>query len=208
MAPEPTGGATLPAPGTAGQQQQLGTDTIDPVAAKAALELVDKMKTAGIDNPDGVLDLVKNLREFEKGAKLPKGVQKQIDDLTAKAKAAEDAKLTDTEKLTKELAELRSSLETNDSKSRQRVGKAALKAAAAAAGAIDAGDAALIDPGIVEFDDEGNATNAEALVAELKKSKPHLFGTPRPGSFDGGARGTKGEGTADMESLLRSAAGH
>jgi len=179
-------------------------DQIDPEAAKAAIAVVEKMKAAGVEDPSTVLDLVGKLRDFEKGAKLPKTVERELKELRDKLAKADSEKLSETERLAKEIERLTAS----DQKAQTRVGRAALKAAAAAAHAVYPEDIAkLIDVEDLEFDDDGEPTNAQALVDALKKSRPALFGS-KAGSHDGGARGTGTPKTADMNELLRAAAGH
>jgi hypothetical protein len=186
-----------------------GEGELDVEAAKAAMKVVDDLKQAGIENPTGLLDTVKNLREFEKGRKLPKPVEKELEELRTKLKAADDAKLSETDRLAKKVAELEQQGQASDQKARERIGRSALKASAAAAGAIYPDDiAVLVGSGTLEFDDDGEPTNADALVKALAESKPELFTKAKATSFDGGARGGSGGTKPGMEQLLREAAGH
>lgn len=61
---------------------------------------------------------------------------------------------------------------------KQRLVKSELKAHALRAGAIDFDDVYTIlarDLGKVEFDDDGEVTNASDIIIDLKSRKPHLF---------------------------------
>lgn len=61
--------------------------------------------------------------------------------------------------------------------------RAEIKAAAAAAGARDAADVmALVPADKITLDAEGEPTNLPALIEELKKAKPYLFGAAASGS--------------------------
>lgn len=186
-----------------------GDDQIDAEAAKAALAIVDKMKAAGVEDPEGALDLISKLREFEKGTKLPKAVEKKIADLESQVKDADGASKSEAQKLADELESLKKQLEQTASTGQTRVAKAAIKAAAAAAGAGRPDVVSrLIDPEDVDFDDDGEPTNVDKLVAQIKKSTPELFSVRKPGSGDGGPRGAAaGDKKPSMDDAFRAAAG-
>lgn len=59
----------------------------------------------------------------------------------------------------------------------QRVIRAELKAAALKAGMIDLDGLKLADLSKVKLNDKGEIEGAEALMEDLKKTKPYLFGT-------------------------------
>lgn len=201
----PPDGEGAPAKGAEGDKGDKG-DQIDVEAAKAALKTVADMKEAGLDDPAGALDTIRKLRDFEQGKKLPKQVQKELDDLKAKVAEADKGKLSAEEQTAKELAELKEQLASAEVKGRTRAAKAALTAEGAKANALYPDDIArLVEPDQLEFDDDGNLTNAKALVAALKKDRPGLFNA-RAGSFDGGARKTA-PGPTDMNDRIRRAAG-
>lgn len=209
-----TGRAVWPISGGAGEGEGAGEgggkgDEIDPVAAKAAMDVVAKMKEAGVEDPSTVLDLVGKLRDFEKGTKLPKAIEKELNDLRAKVKDAEGVSKSESEKMAEQLKELQAKLDETSSKGSARVAKAAIKASAASAGATYPDDIPkLIEPADVEFDDDGEPTNVDKLVAGLKKTRPALFAERKAGSGDGGPRGGPPAGKGGMEDLLRAAAGH
>jgi len=195
--------------GDQGGKDGAGKDDLDPVAAKAALEIVGKMKDAGVEDPSTVLDLVGKLRAFEKGDKLPSKIEKELKELRTKVADADGASRSEAEKLAQQLVDLQAKMDESSSRGQARIAKAAIKAAAASAGATYPDDIPkLIEPGDVEFDDDGEPTNVDRLVEALKKSRPALFGTRTPGSGDGGPRGGAASGADGMEGLLRAAAGH
>jgi hypothetical protein len=78
----------------------------------------------------------------------------------------------------------------------------AVRTAATKAKAVDADLVwRAVDLGRVEYDADGKPTNLDALVAEVKKAHPILFGQAR-GDADGGSRGSTGP-SGDMNELIR-----
>lgn len=208
----PIAGADDAATGTEGDKGG-GAGASDDEGAK----LLASFKEAGIEDPAKALETIKKLRGYEKGEKIPKAIQTELDALRNKvqehekrAKDEETAKLTDAERTAKQLAELQGKLEDANTKAQFRLGKAALKASAAAAGALYPDDIAVLVPASkLVFDADGDITNADELVAELKESRPALFNEKKAGSGDGGPRGSAPGGKAPgMEEALRAAAGH
>lgn len=64
-------------------------------------------------------------------------------------------------------------------KAQQRAVKADIRAAAKDAGANDPADViAFLPPDKIKIGADGEIENAADLIADLKKSKPYLFGTP------------------------------
>lgn len=86
---------------------------------------------------------------------------------TAAEKAAEDAKNSSTA----------ATKAAND-----RILRAELKAAALKAGMVDLDGLKLADLSKVSLKDDGEVEGADALMEEMKKSKPYLFGTPNSSS--------------------------
>ena len=62
-------------------------------------------------------------------------------------------------------------------KAKARATQADLRIAAKDAGMVDLDGLKLLDPAAVQTDDDGNVTNAAALMAKLKTDKPFIFGT-------------------------------
>jgi hypothetical protein len=63
-----------------------------------------------------------------------------------------------------------------------RILRAELKAAAIAAGMVDLDGLKLADLSKVTLKEDGTVEGAEALMDEMKKAKPYLFGTPNSSS--------------------------
>lgn len=165
---------------------------------------------------DRAMATIKAQRESEAAAKQAAAearaeadaARKALAEYEAKQKQADDEKLSETERLQKQLDEMRQQSEQQTQATRQRVAKSALRAAAAQAGALYPGDVpALVDLARVDYDDEGEPTNADALVEKLKKDRPALFNERRPGSGDGGPRGSEPSRSQSMDDRIRSASG-
>jgi hypothetical protein len=172
-------------------------------------KLLEAFKAAGIEDPGKALETIQKLRPFERGEVLPKKVQRELDDLRAKVKENEDAKLSEGERLSGRVAELEAELAKRDDSLKTLSLEREFGAAAAKAGALYPDDVSkLVDASKVERDDAGKPTNLDALVEELKASRPALFGRSAPPSFDGGARTPAPGSGPGMEELLRGAAGH
>lgn len=163
---------------------------------------------------DRALATIKAQRESEDKAKSELAEArtrlKELEDTVAKTeaekKAEADAKLSESEKTAQRIAELEKKLADTETGGRSRVAKAALKASAAALGAVYPDDIpSLIDMDKVKFDRDGEPTNADELVTELKKSRPNHFTERKPGSGDGGPRGEAPGGKRDMNDLMRAA---
>lgn len=156
----PAGAAAPPANPPAPAADPPKGDEHDPARAKA---LIDK------------------LRPFEKAAK---DLEKERDELAAKLKAHEDAKLSETEKLTKKVADLEASITERDTKHRALLIRAEVERQARTLGIVDE-DAAyrLLDLDALAFGDDGAPTNVEKLLKALLEAKPYLKATdaPRPG---------------------------
>lgn len=96
-------------------------------------------------------------------------------------------------------------------KAQERVVNADLKIAAKDAGAHDAGDIlALLDRSKIKLTDDGEISNAAELIADLKKTKGHLFGaistsnpTNPPPPKPPGAKGVKDMTEAEFEAARR-----
>lgn len=147
---------------------------------------------------DRALATIQAQRKAEKDLKAQlQTSQAELDQLKAAAKADSDAKLSETEKtqkrieaLEKQIDEGRQREETSAEKTRQRLAKATLRAAAAEAGSRKADHVLrLVDPGSLEFDDDGEVTNAAKVIEAVKKEVPELFEDRKAGSGDGGRRG-------------------
>lgn len=109
------------------------------------------------------LEYVRELRNENKGLRLKLSEQEKAAKESADAvtKAAKDAD----EKVTA------AAKASND-----RIARAELKAVALKAGIVDIDGLKLVDLSKLTLDDKGEVQGADALIDELKKSKPYLFG--------------------------------
>lgn len=152
---------------------------------------------------DRAIATIRKLRETEKATKEQ---LKELDTLRAKVKAAEDAQLSDQEKLTRERDEATKRAEAAAAELKSERTRSAIERAAAKVGFVDPEDAFLRVGSQVEFDDDGKPTNVEALVTQLAKDKPYLVGAsngtpPRPGNPPGPkSTGTNPDGDAVQKS--------
>jgi DNA repair exonuclease SbcCD ATPase subunit len=122
--------------------------------------------------------------------------QKKKDD-----EAAAAAKLSEEEKTVKRLADMEAQLEQAKKAAVTKGTRAALVAAASKAKATNPEDVfRLIDDSKIEYDAEGEVTNATELVEELKKSRPTYFGG---GNFDQGPRGNAAANDVTKDELLK-----
>lgn len=108
-------------------------------------------------------DYVRELREESKGYRLKlsetEAQKKALEEKATAAETAAQAKIAEASKAAD-----------------QRIIRAELKAAALKAGMVDLDGLKLADLSKVTLDDKGEVQGADALMDELKKSKPYLFG--------------------------------
>ncbi len=121
---------------------------------------------------------IQSLRTGEKSLKARlKAQEQELTALKAKQKEREDAEKSEAERLKEQLAEAErkaadTSRELQETRNRQAIERAAVKA-----GAADPDDVyRLLDPSEFERDDSGKLTNADDLVKALLKAKPYLAG--------------------------------
>lgn len=129
---------------------------------------------------DRALATIKKLREFEKVAKAQ---AKELDELRAARKAADDATLSETERLKKRAAELEATVTAREAALAER--EAAIAEAkranlvirlAGSLGAHDPADANIL-AAVADVDpsDPGAAKAVQQALDGLKKAKPYLF---------------------------------
>lgn len=111
------------------------------------------------------LDYVRELREENKAWRLKhEALSKDVETHKGTAdKAAADAK---------------AATETANKAANERILRAELKTAALKAGMVDLDGLKLADISKVMLKDDGEVEGADALMEEMKKSKPYLFGAP------------------------------
>lgn len=149
------------------------------------------------------LATISKLREFEK---LSKTQKRELDDLRVKVKAADDAKLSETEKLTQRVAEAEQARQADQQALREERVRNAVLVAAQKLGAVD-GDAVyrLLDRESLEFDSQGRPQDVDGAVKALLKERPYL--SRGNGSADGGAGDDRRRAGDDMNTAIRRAMG-
>lgn len=163
--------------------------------------------------PDGKpLDPARALSAIERlkgeATKVP-DLEQQLNEAMTKLKEFEDAKLSDTDKLTKRNTELETRTATLEREIQElRVGIAVAKVAQDAGALYPDAVVNLIDLSTLEFEADGKPKNADKIVEALKVKYPAMFGQAGPGSADAGARGSAAGGGSSMNDLIRRAAGH
>lgn len=127
-------------------------------------------------------------RDADKRAKTFEKELKQFQDA---ARKADEATLSEQEKLQRRVAELETERDVHATAQREQAIRMATVTAAARLGFADPEDAyALLDREAIELDDAGTPKNVSRLLTDLLKAKPYLGAAhARPmGSADGGAR--------------------
>jgi hypothetical protein len=138
-----------------------------------------------------------SLEEAKKLRSEANSLRRRLKDFEDKAKADEDAKLSEQERSSKRIADLEGLLARRDSDLKERTIRSATVVEAARLGFADPDDALrLLDPTALEFDDDGNPKNVASELAALAKSKPYLLTTRPAGSFDTGLGGGRSAGPA------------
>jgi len=132
--------------------------------------------------------------------------EKELKQFQDAARVADEATLSEQEKLRRRVAELETERDVHATAQREQAIRMAAVTAAARLGFADPEDAfALLDREAIEFDDAGTPKNVSRLLTDLLTAKPYLGAAhARPmGSADGGARAgapTLQEQAADAES--------
>lgn len=179
-------------------------DPVDPKADPPADPKTDPVDPELGDAGKKALDTERSARRAAE--KTAKENATELEQLRAKLKEHEDAQLTETEKLRKQLADVeasRTQLEREHQESRAR---SAIEREAAKAGFADPADAwGLLDHAELTYDENGAPSNAEALLKKLVEAKPYLAARRGAGPLPGG--GAKPPTGVDMNSLIRQAAG-
>lgn len=144
---------------------------------------------------------------------LPKETQDEIRSLrreNAKHRKAlkehEDAQKTDLERLTGERDEFKTEYERLVSELRDLKSQGAFVEAASKANARAPKTLYRAYRDALEYDDDGNVTNLEAVIAAAKADEPELF-KPATGTSDAGRPGDSPGGTRNVNDLLREMAG-
>ena len=110
-----------------------------------------------------------------------KKLQTRLDELDGKDKS-------DVERLTKERDTLADTLKERETRLREQAGRTAVYEAAREANATSSRAVYALIRDDIEFDDDGEPTNIDALIVKAKKDEPVLF-RAAAGSGDGGKGG-------------------
>jgi len=124
---------------------------------------------------------IENLRQFERDAK---ALKKERDDLKARVDQHEAASLSESEKLTKKVADLEKSLADAQTERRAILVRAEIERQARKLGVVDEGVAyKLLDLDGLAFDESGNPVGVEKALTKLLEQHPFLKATSeaRPG---------------------------
>lgn len=134
-------------------------------------------------------------------------LRKERDDLKRKLEEHENAKLSETERLTKELKELKDQQATWLAERRERDARDAVIEAASdeKVGARNPRAIYRLIRDDLEFDESGKVRNLDDALKKAKADYPELFGkaTGAAGSVNGGAGGRTGAPPPDMNALIR-----
>lgn len=121
----------------------------------------------------------------------------------ARTKQANDAKEQQT--LAGRVSELEQQLADRDAQAREQSLRLATVTAAQKLGYRNPDMAyRLLDPGAVQFAEDGTPRNVEKLLSDLAKAEPYLLTST---DFGGGQRGASASGSTNMNDLIRAAAG-
>jgi hypothetical protein len=174
-------GSTAPAPSPAsgsGASLQSAPPT-QPTAGEAQ---------SGDDASEEIKDPAALLRAFRALQAAEKTQRNRLAQLEAAAKRAEDAKLSDQERLQKRVAELEGQSQAAAKAAQEKVLRYEVQLQAARLNIVDPDAAAkLLDMSQVSYDADGQPQGVEAALAALIDAKPYLVSATGAGSQ--GARG-------------------
>lgn len=196
-----TGAADGQAP--AGAQPQEG-------ASQAQAADAQSPQAGSADSGSGTEDVAQLRREREAANREAHRLRTELKTHQDAQRQAEEAKLSEAERLSRRHAELESENGTLKSQLREERTRNRVLSAASRLGYRDPGDAfSLLDRSSLEYGDDGEPKHIDRLLGELLRAKPYLGNTallPRGGSGEGGPRGGADAGPG-MNDLLRQAAG-
>ena len=177
--------------------------------------MVDEATTTATDAPaesetpggdvGGADDLTALRRALDEERKQRRAFERSLKEITTARQQEADAKKTDVERLTAELAALRAERDKAAADLVARDVRDAVVDAATRAGARRPIAVYKLIADELETGDDGKPSNVGKLIESLKKAEPDLFRSA--GSADGAARGLGTPANADMNALLRRAAG-
>lgn len=177
--------------------------TTEPQAGAAAAVPDTKPQAGAAASPAGDAISLETKKKLDK-----ENIQlrKERDEIARKLKEFEDAKLSETERLTKELSELKDQQATWLAERRERDTRDAVIEAASddKIGARNPRAIYRLIRDDLEFDDSGKVRNLDESLKKAKAEYPELFGkaTGAAGSVNGGAGGRNAP-PQDMNALIR-----
>lgn len=173
------GAATPPTAGTPSPASSPGTPTTPapPAQPTAGEAQTGDESTEEIKDPQALLRTFRQLQEREKTQRT------RLQELEAAHKQAEDAKLSEQERLSRRVAELEAAEAGRQRATQERILGYEIKLQAAGLRIIDP-DAAvkLLDWSSIEYDADGMPTNLERQLKALVKDKPYLIAPGGPGA--------------------------
>lgn len=182
------GASTQPQAGTSSSGQAPGA-AVTPATATAA------------SGTEDVATLRSQLDELRRESAASRKETKRLQEA---AQAAEDAKLTETERITKENAELKRANEELLARDKETRLSTAIVAAATRLGFRSPEIASkLLDRSTIDLAEDGHPRNLDRLLGEILKAEPYLARSAP--DLGGGTRGGQPQGT-DMDAWIRQAA--
>lgn len=151
---------------------------------------VDTDDTPTTDTP---LDPVAELARWKSEARKHEARAKANAAAAEKLAKLEDAKKSDLEKAQAAIAEANQRAAAAEERIAKALTRAAVMAAAAKSGAIDADAVLALLPSDAVTIDGDDVKGVDEAIKALRESKPYLFGKPKPapGSADGGRQSDK-----------------
>lgn len=120
----------------------------------------------------------------------------ELDRLKAEAEAA---KLSESEKTQKKLADLQAQYDATLREKQELATSAEIRVQAMQMGMDAKAASKLLDQGAIERDEQGNPTNVQELLKELVKEYPFLLGKAAPPSSGGATNPPRSASTAPQE---------
>lgn len=167
-----------------GQASDPATDTdATTVAAEATAQATDGQPQAGTSQGDEEpFDKDRAMATIAKLRHVEKTLSGQVKQLLGKVKEFEDAKLSEQEKLTRDLAETREQLTQREARIRELALQGEVIKLAGRLNIVDPEAAIHLLPSVggVEYGDDGSPTNLEILLKELIAHRSWLMRQPTP----------------------------
>ena len=138
------------------------------------------------DGSDDETLRAEGVRALKREQESRKAAEKRAGELETRLKAIEDKDKGDAERLTSERDALAKKLDETERRVKDANARGVITDLAVKANAVSAAGVYALVRDRVEFDADGNPTNAAELIADAKKSEPGMF-SKSAGPGDGGA---------------------